>query len=87
MTKLEDMLARFHRNACYPEAMPGELSRAAAEVTEYFRAQWVACEACGGTGEIIMRAHGARDPSDEHAMLCPTCEGTGRDCVDGSTQT
>ena len=46
--------------------------------------RWVNCEACGGSGEIIRREPGARDPSDEYNELCAVCEGTGRDCVEVS---
>ena len=46
--------------------------------------RWVACEACGGSGEIIRREPAAHDPFDEYADLCGPCEGTGRDCVEVS---
>lgn len=49
------------------------------------RAEWVACEACGGSGEIVHRdAIGAYDDpaAAEYAVVCFACEGTGMDCVD-----
>lgn len=54
----------------------------AALVPSDARLRWLACEACGGSGEIIRRAPNARDPSDEYAELCSACEGYGRDCED-----
>jgi hypothetical protein len=45
------------------------------------RMQWVSCERCGGSGELI-RHTGSSDPADEYAEICAACEGTGRDCVE-----
>lgn len=42
------------------------------------RMQWVNCEACGGTGEIIKGPPG--EPYNEYVVLCPVCEGHGIDC-------
>lgn len=45
--------------------------------------QWVNCEACGGTGEIIRRDPvGAYDDpgAAEYAEICAACEGHGIDC-------
>ena len=42
------------------------------------RMQWVNCDACGGTGEIIKGPPG--EPYNEYAVLCPACEGYGIDC-------
>lgn len=46
------------------------------------RLRWVACEACGGSGEIVRLAPGAQCQSDTYSELCAECEGTGRDCVE-----
>lgn len=62
--------------------------RAEAECIEgedqvYPQMQWVNCEACGGTGEVIRRDPvGAYDGpgAAEYAEICAACEGTGRDC-------
>lgn len=43
------------------------------------RLRWVACEACGGSGEIIRGRDG-----DDYNEPCAVCEGTGRDCVEVS---
>lgn len=46
------------------------------------RLRWVACEACGGSGEIIYgNPHFGNQEPDEHSELCSACSGTGRDCV------
>ena len=45
--------------------------------------QWVNCEACGGTGEIIRRdpVGPYDDPgAAEYAEICAACEGHGIDC-------
>ena len=50
------------------------------------RLQWVNCEVCGGSGEIIRRdpVGPYDDPSAaEYAEVCAACEGAGRDCVEG----
>ena len=38
--------------------------------------RWVACETCGGSGEIILG-----EAPDQSNDLCSACDGTGRDCV------
>lgn len=52
-----------------------------AAMAEASRLRWIACPACGGSGEIIRRAPNARDPSDEFSEICGVCEGTGRDVL------
>lgn len=45
--------------------------------------QWVNCEACGGTGEIIRRdpvGHYDDPGAAEYAEICAACEGHGIDC-------
>jgi DnaJ-class molecular chaperone len=45
--------------------------------------RWVACEACGGSGEIERAPIvGPYEDPTSHGELCPACEGTGRDCVE-----
>lgn len=49
------------------------------------RLRWVACEECGGSGEIIRRdpIGPYDDPgAAEYGEICAACEGTGRDCTD-----
>jgi hypothetical protein len=47
------------------------------------RMRFVACEACGGTGEIEVRpiVGAYEDPTPHHA-LCAACEGYGIECVE-----
>lgn len=61
----------------------GAYERMAFEEEAQRRLQWVNCEACGGSGEIIKRdAVGAYDDpaAAEYAVTCFACDGTGRDC-------
>jgi len=47
------------------------------------RLRYVACEACGGSGEIEVRPIvGPYDDPTPSAVLCAACEGYGMECVD-----
>ena len=35
--EIADLIRRFHRNACYPEAMSGEVDAVVAQITELYR--------------------------------------------------
>jgi hypothetical protein len=49
------------------------------------RLRWVACEVCGGSGEIERRPIvGPYEDPTPCAEPCLSCDGTGRDCVEVS---
>ena len=47
------------------------------------RCRYVACEFCGGTGEIsVQPSVGPYEDPTPHGALCPACDGCGMECVD-----
>lgn len=52
----------------------------------HHRLRYVACEACGGSGEIEVRPFvGPYDDPTPHGALCGACDGYGVECVETET--
>lgn len=59
-----------------------DLSR---DLSEEHRLRWIACERCGGSGEIEVRPIvGPYEDPTPHGVLCGACEGYGLECVEVS---
>lgn len=60
-----------------------ELIHADRDLDEAMRLRWVACDYCGGSGEVEVRpiVGPYADPTP-HGELCSACDGTGRHCVE-----